>query len=106
MRRFWPHRLLGCNPLPALPMGSEGRSSCQRNVASAEAGSKSSRGARIGGVSPASLPDILIPQVWVCADKFAHQSDALRIIQNHHIDPMLPEEVFGSHEVSIFSDHD
>jgi hypothetical protein len=41
----------------------------------------------------------------MCADEFAHQADAFRIVENHDADPMLPEKVLGSHEVSIFSNH-
>jgi hypothetical protein len=37
LRGLWPHRLLGCNALPAMPMGFEGRSSCKRNYATHEA---------------------------------------------------------------------
>lgn len=57
-------------------------------------------------VSPTSLPDILVPKVCVRGDKFAHETSAFRIVENHDADPMLAEQVFGSQEVLVFSNHD
>ena len=41
VRGFWPYRLLGGDSLPAMPLGSEGCSSCERDEC-AEAGSANS----------------------------------------------------------------
>jgi len=109
MRRLWPHRVLGGDPLPPVQVGLEECAPRERDGAYAEAGQASSFGALIGRLNvrrTRSLPNIFIPQVWVRADKVAHHANALRIVENDDAHSVLAEEVLSPLEVSILSNDD
>src|SRR5271167_166263 len=106
MRSLWAHRLLGGDPLPTMQVGLEDHASQQRDSASAEAGSASALGPLSACASLTSLSNIFIPQVCMRADKFAHQPNAFRVVENDNGGAVLPEEVLGTLEVAIFSDDD
>jgi hypothetical protein len=52
------------------------------------------------------LPNIFIPQICVRADEFAHHADAFRVVENYDTGAVLPEEVFRTLKVLIFSNDD
>jgi hypothetical protein len=89
-----------------MQVGFEDRSSSERDRDSAEAGSASSFGALTARAVPTSLPNILIPQVWVGTDEVAHQANAFRIVENRDACSVLPEKFLRALEVSILSNDD
>jgi len=52
------------------------------------------------------LPNILIPQVRVSADEFAHQADTLCVVEDDDTGAVLPEEVFRTLKVTVLPNDD